>query len=232
MDVRKTTDFLGKIMPHPVNSSCKWRRHYLSYQKSLSRDHMEKPNLGMIYDFQSHCLLPTQRFSKEGKCSLEHSGKGWEMILWDWIKLGDLFSFKRIEKNVVFWKKYKVTYNNIPFKGLNGGEINYEIKMNMFHFSSKFHLARINTMRKKAEKWTLACIFFLDSREYKFKSWRQRHPSCQLSGEGKKNMLYTSFLFKPSNCNSFPLKYKNENKLHSNAQWKLRRMWFVFVIYL
>lgn len=166
------------------------------------------------------------------RCSLEHSGKGWEMILWDWIKLGDLFSFKRIEKNVVFWKKYKVTYNNIPFKGLNGGEINYEIKMNMFHFSSKFHLARINTMRKKAAKWTLACIFFLDSREYKFKSWRQRHPSCQLSGEGKKNMLYTSFLFKPSNCNSFPLKYKNENKLHSNAQWKLRRMWFVFVIYL
>lgn len=30
--------------------------------------------------------------------------------------------------------------------------------------------------------------------------------------------------------NSFPLKYKNENKLHSNTQWKIRRMWFVLVV--
>ena len=30
----------------------------------------------------------------------------------------------------------------------------------------------------------------------------------------------------------FPLKYKNENKLHSNAQGKIRKMWFVLLLFL
>lgn len=90
-------------------------------------------------------------------------------------------------------------------------------------------------MRKKAAEWTLACIFFSDSREYKFQSWRQRHSSCQLCGGGQKKKAICSILHFYSNhqiFHGFPLKYKNENKLHSNAQGKIRKMWFVLLLFL
>ena len=90
-------------------------------------------------------------------------------------------------------------------------------------------------MRKKAAEWALACIFFSDSREYKFQSWRQRHSSCQLCGGGQKKKAICSILHFYSNhqiSHGFPLKYKNENKLPSNAQGKIRKMWFVLLLFL
>lgn len=69
-------------------------------------------------------LLPPSHteISKACRGTAWYSWKeGWEIFLWDWIQLSDLFSLKRPEKDADFWKKYKVTYTNMPFKGFKQG---------------------------------------------------------------------------------------------------------------
>ena len=121
MVVRRTTDFLKK--------SCLilqiqwWKKMFLVVSEVfIKRPHREVRSWDDLWLPNPLPLSHMEILQGMQRCCLEHSWKeGWEIILWDWIKLSDLFSFKRPEKDADFWKKYKVTYNNMPFKGFKEG---------------------------------------------------------------------------------------------------------------
>lgn len=53
-------------------------------------------------------------------------------------------------------------------------------------------------------------------------------------GEDRKKAICSILHFYSNHqiSHGFPLKYKNENKLRSNAQGKIRKMWFVLLLFL